>query len=395
MSAISCRGVYKSFGSSPVLDNLDLEVPDGAIVSLLGQSGSGKTTLLRLIAGFERPDAGSISIDGEEVDSGHVFVQPDKRRIGFVAQEGNLFPHLTVAKNVAFGLSRAERSSGRVDEMLHLVGLEDLGKRYPHQLSGGQQQRVALARALAPGPRLILLDEPFSSLDAGLRASLRADVMKILREQKATSIFVTHDQSEALSVADLVGIMDKGRIRQFATPEVLYESPADPVVAQFLGEANLVSGIASGTSVKTELGELSLGEPAGNLSGPVVVLVRPEQIELNVVARREGGTELNAQGRASGEGGTELNGQGRAFEGLPAEGASAKSKHLQGNAASITGTVVSREYYGHDCVVLVSVEGEDRRIRVRCSGRSPAEFGDTVAIAATGDVVAWPTTSAT
>ncbi len=218
MSRISCRGISKRFGAYQVLADLDLEVPDGAVVTVLGESGSGKTTLLRVIAGFERPDAGTIVLDNEVVDSAGRFVPPDKRRIGFVAQEGNLFPHLTVAKNIAFGLSRGERDSGRVDEMLRLVGLDELGARYPHELSGGQQQRVALARALAPRPRLVLLDEPFSSLDASLRSSLRFDVMRILREQQATTVFVTHDQSEALSVADLVGIMNRGRIAQFARP---------------------------------------------------------------------------------------------------------------------------------------------------------------------------------
>src|SRR5579872_6893531 len=219
MSAITCKGIIKSFGTVPVHRELDLEVPDGAVVTVLGESGSGKTTLLRLIAGFERPDSGTIAIGDEVVDSARRFVPPERRRIGYVAQEGNLFPHLTIARNIAFGLPRRERGTGRVEELLDLVGLAGMGKRYPHQLSGGQQQRVALARALAPRPSVILLDEPFSSLDAGLRASLRVDVMRILREREATTVLVTHDQSEALSVADLVGVMDGGRIRQFATPE--------------------------------------------------------------------------------------------------------------------------------------------------------------------------------
>src|SRR5579875_2954841 len=215
MSRIACKGIWKSFGNTRVLEGLDLEVPDGAVVTVLGASGSGKTTLLRLIAGFERPDSGTILIDDEVVDSARHFVAPERRRIGYVAQEGDLFPHLTVARNIGFGLA-------------------GLGGRYPHELSGGQQQRVALARALAPHPRVVLLDEPFSSLDASLRASLRFDVMRILREQRATTVFVTHDQAEALSVADLVGIMSGGRIRQFAPPEELYSRPIDPTVAQFL-----------------------------------------------------------------------------------------------------------------------------------------------------------------
>ena len=364
MSTISCREISKSFGGSPVLDRLSLEVPDGAVVTVLGESGSGKTTLLRMIAGFERPDAGSIAVDGELVDSGRRFVPPDKRRIGFVAQEGNLFPHLTVARNVGFGLSRAERASGRVGEMLDLVELGGLAGRYPHQLSGGQQQRVALARALAPRPRLVLLDEPFSSLDASLRASLRVDVMHILREQRATAVFVTHDQSEALAVSDLVGIIDRGRIRQFAAPDTLYERPADPMVAAFLGEANLLagsgsgagsgagseSGSGSGSVVRTALGELSLAPGLDPLSGPAVVLLRPEQISL----RRLG----------------------------------------EGSAGAAAGRVVDRQYYGHDSVVLVSLDGDGPSVRVRCSGRALVGLGERVVLEATGDVVAWPAAAA-
>lgn len=347
MSSIACQGISKSFGRTPVLESLDLEVPDGTVVTVLGESGSGKTTLLRMIAGFERPDTGTIVIDDEVVDSARRFVPPDMRGIGFVAQEGNLFPHLTVHKNVAFGLSHSERASGRVEELLALVGLEDLGKRYPHQLSGGQQQRVALARALAPRPRVVLLDEPFSSLDASLRSSLRFDVMRILRAQRATTVFVTHDQSEALSVADLVGMIHEGRIRQFASPEVLYSHPADPSVAQFLGEANLVSGRASAGAVETAFGELPLARANSSLSGAALVLIRPEQISLRPMADEPGD-----KGRTNGR-------------------------------------IVHREYYGHDCVVLVDVDGEDQPLRVRCAGPSRYEVGEAVAVSASGDVVAW------
>ena len=322
------------------------------VVTLLGASGSGKTTLLRLIAGFDRPDAGTITLDGEVVDSPRRFVPPDKRRIGFVAQEGNLFPHLTVAKNIAFGLSRAERAAGRVEQLLDLVGLVGLGRRFPHQLSGGQQQRVALARALAPHPRLVLLDEPFSSLDASLRSSLRVDVMRILRDQQATTIFVTHDQSEALSVADLVGIIIGGRIGQFASPRALYDHPADMSIAQFLGDANIVAGIASQGVVRTVFGDLSLANGRNRtLTGPTMVLVRADQIAL----RRLGGR-----------------------------------RHEPGQTS---GRVVHCEYYGHDCIVLVDIAG-NQQVRVRCPGRASVEVGDTVSISATGDVVAWPADAA-
>jgi iron(III) transport system ATP-binding protein len=334
-----------------VLRGLDLEVPDGTVVTVLGESGSGKTTLLRMIAGFDRPDAGTIAIDGQVVDGAGRFVPPERRRIGYVAQEGNLFPHLTIAKNIAFGLSRRERRTGHVAELLDLVGLDGMGKRYPHQLSGGQQQRVALARALAPRPDVVLLDEPFSSLDAGLRASLRFDVMRILRQQRATTVFVTHDQQEALSVADLAGIVKDGRIGQFAAPETLYSHPADPAIARFLGEANIVPGTVSAGTVDTPFGQLTLVAGNSPLAGPAMVLIRPEQISL------------------------------RSLDGTPCG---------PGQAA---GQVIHREYYGHDCVVLVTTGDSDQPLRARCPGRSPVQAGDTVLISANGDVTAWPARS--
>jgi len=348
MSTIFCKGISKSFGNSRILEELDLEVPEGSVVTLLGASGSGKTTLLRMIAGFERPDTGTILIGDEVVDSAHHFVPPERRRIGYVAQEGNLFPHLTVAKNIAFGLSRQERTSGRVEELLNLVGLDGLGKRYPHQLSGGQQQRVALARALATHPQVVLLDEPFSSLDARLRSSLRFDVMRILREQRATTVFVTHDQEEALSVADLVGIMNGGRIRQFATPEALYTRPVDPAIAQFLGEANIVAGTVSHGVVDTALGKLSLANANGSLEGQAVALVRPEQISLRPL------TDMHRE------------------------------------PGQTVGQVAHRAYYGYDCVMLIDVGDGEYSLWVRCPGCTPIQVGDTVVLSATGEIVAWP-----
>ena len=347
MSAISCKGIVKSYGGAPVLRGLDLDVPDGTVVTVLGESGSGKTTLLRMIAGFDRPEAGTIVIGDEVVDSAERYMPPERRRIGYVAQEGNLFPHLTIAKNIAFGLPRRERGAGRVEELLGLVGLAGLGKRYPHQLSGGQQQRVALARALAPRPEVVLLDEPFSSLDAGLRASLRFDVMRILREQHATTVFVTHDQQEALSVADLAGVVNGGLIKQFASPETLYTCPADPAIARFLGEANIVPGTASAGAVETAFGQLALVDGSRPPAGPSVVLIRPEQISL------------------------------QPHDGQPCA------------PGQTTGQVIHREYYGHDCVVLVDTGDEQHPLRVRCSGQSPVQAGDPVLISAAGDVIAW------
>jgi iron(III) transport system ATP-binding protein len=352
MSTITCRRLSKAFGAVEVLRDLELHVPDGSVVTVLGESGSGKTTLLRVVAGFERPDSGSVTIDEHVVDGPGTFVPPEKRRIGYVAQEGNLFPHLTVARNITFGMPRRSRSRTRVEELLELVDLAGFGKRYPHELSGGQQQRVALARALAPRPSVVLLDEPFSSLDAGLRASLRVDVMRILRERRATAILVTHDQSEALSVADLVGVMDGGRIRQFATPEALYTTPADAEVARFLGEANLVAGEAADGRVHTLFGDLPLAEASRGARGPVVVLVRPERIVLS------------------------------------------KADAASERAGPATGVVVHREYYGHDSMVLLDMSrrtgGDTQPVRVRCSGKPDVDIGDLAQVTAEGDVVAWP-----
>ncbi len=210
MSAIELRGVVKSFGATPVLSEVELTVPDASITAVLGVSGSGKTTLLRLIAGFDELDAGTIAIGGRVLDDGQRSVNPQYRGIGYVPQDGALFPHLTALGNVGFGLARRERASAL--DLLELVGLAGLERRYPHQLSGGQQQRVALARALAIRPRVMLLDEPFSSLDAPLRAGLRRDVAKILADAATTTVLVTHDQQEARALADRIAVLDGGRM---------------------------------------------------------------------------------------------------------------------------------------------------------------------------------------
>jgi iron(III) transport system ATP-binding protein len=278
------RGAVRAYGDVRAVDAVDLDVHRGRIVALLVPSGCGKTTMLRLLAGFERADAGSIEIDGVVVDGGGTFVAPDRRGVGMVFQDYALFPHLDVLRNVAFGLSRRERrglgrrgSTARLAEVLELVGLTGLEHRHPHELSGGQQQRVALARALAPQPSVVLLDEPFSNLDAGLRAQVRADVHRILTAAGATAVFVTHDQEEALSVADEVAVMAQGRIVQLAHPEDLYHAPADRSVAAFVGDADFVRGEAVRGRVASDLGALHLAQP---LDGPVEVLVRPEDVHL-------------------------------------------------------------------------------------------------------------------
>jgi len=377
VKSVSIAGVAKSFGGLAVLSGVDLEVPSGSFTAILGPSGSGKTTLLRIIAGFERPEAGEVRLGSEVVDdAGHRFVPCERRRIGYVPQEGALFPHLSVGRNVAFGLSRADRRGTRVDELLELVGLAGLARRYPHQLSGGQQQRVALARALAPAPEIVLLDEPFSSLDASLRASVRAEVHDVLRLAGATSILVTHDQDEALSMADQVAILRGGVIAQINTPSSLYRLPRDAELAQFLGEANLVEGTASGKMVRTALGELEMApDPAvhdagaseathagagagagagaarsdgpterGQVQGPVRVMVRPEQLVLD-----------------------------------------------DASTPGVSSVVRSYEYFGHDAVVRVQPDnGGLPELVVRITGGVPLAPGARVGVSVHGAVMVWP-----
>lgn len=280
MAELRIAGLVKALGGYPVLRDVDLAVASGKLVAILGASGSGKTTLLRLVCGFERADSGTIEVHGRLVSSRAVHVPPEQRQIGYVAQEGALFPHLRVADNIVFGLPRSlRRNRHKVGALLELVGLPPAySGRWPHELSGGEQQRVALARALAPVPRLVLLDEPFSSLDAALRAETRQTVAGALAAAGATALLVTHDQAEALSMGDEVAVLREGRIVQVAGPELLYRRPLDADLARFVGEAVLLPGISSGGTVVCRLGRLPLA--SGMPEGPVNVLVRPEQIRL-------------------------------------------------------------------------------------------------------------------
>jgi iron(III) transport system ATP-binding protein len=276
---IRLQGVTKRFGAIGAANGVSLSLEKGQLMALLGPSGCGKTTTLRLIAGFEEVDAGEIEIGGQVVASPRRHLPPERRRVGMVFQEYALFPHLTVLENVRFGLhlytgDRARRAG----EVLELVGLAGVEERLPHELSGGQQQRVALARALAPEPALILLDEPFSNLDAGLRVRVRAEVRAILKKANATAIFVTHDQEEALSLVDLVAVMLKGQVHQVASPQKVYRQPANREVAAFVGEANFLPGSANGRTVECELGTLELQTP---VTGPVDVLIRPENLQVS------------------------------------------------------------------------------------------------------------------
>lgn len=262
------------------VDDVSLQVQPGQLLALLGPSGCGKSTTLRLIAGLETPNTGSVYLGGACVAGNGAWLPPESRRVGLVFQDYALFPHMTVARNVAFpltnGYNRRQRRE-RVAEMLALVGLPDLGGRYPHQLSGGQQQRVALARALAPQPAVVLLDEPFSNLDASLRRTMRAEVRQILQATHATTIFVTHDQEEAFSIADQVVVMQAGVIQQMGPPREVYLQPATLDLATFLGEANILPGRADGERVECVLGSLPLRQPT---DGAVQVMLRPESMAL-------------------------------------------------------------------------------------------------------------------
>lgn len=262
-------------GTAAAVDGVSFSLAKGELLALLGPSGCGKTTTLRLIAGFERADGGVVRLNGEEI----THWPPEQRGFGLVFQDYALFPHLTVAANVGFGLHRLPRGQARtrVEEMLELVGLAHLGKRYPHELSGGQQQRVALARTLAPAPALVLLDEPFSNLDAAMRVQMRQEVRQLLHHTNTAAILVTHDQEEAMVMADRLALMEQGRLVQIGQADAIYRQPATAFVAHFLGRANVLEGTAHGERVDTILGALPLLEPA---QGYTQVAVRPEQIRL-------------------------------------------------------------------------------------------------------------------
>ena len=309
-----------------MLRGIEMSVPAGALVALLGPSGCGKTTLLRAVAGLERPDSGEVRVGGRVLSGPGLFVAPERRRIGMVFQDAALFPHLSVARNVAYGLPRrAPDRAAQVADALALVGLGGLEHRMPATLSGGQLQRVALARALAPRPSVILLDEPFSNLDAPLRAELRLEVRRLLTAIDATALFVTHDQEEAFLVGDEVAVMGGGAVAQQGGPTELYELPATREVAEFIGDANFVTGVAAGHEAETPVGPVTLHAEAW---GDVEVMIRPERL----LARR---------------------GDDGAIEGI--------------------------EYYGHDAVYVVALDGGGL-VRSRVIGAPSLTPGERVSL---------------
>ncbi len=275
---VSFRGVSKSYGNTAVIRDVSFEIKQGEILALLGPSGSGKTTILRLIAGFELLDEGEIFIQQRLTASLRISVAPERRSVGMMFQDYALFPHMTVAKNVRYGLKGMERPRQEkvLAGMLALVGMEGYENRYPHQLSGGEQQRIALARALAPCPAALLLDEPFSNLDADMRSRMRLEVLSILQRANTTTILVTHDQEEAFTLADRVGVLKEGRLEQLDTPETIYHQPRTPFVARFVGQADFLTAVAKNDRVETELGHFSIESPIPRQR--LSVMIRPDDI---------------------------------------------------------------------------------------------------------------------
>lgn len=277
--AVSVKNLNKSFGDAPVVRDVSFHLLPGQTIVLLGPSGCGKTTTLRLIAGFETLDSGVVQIDGKSVATANSHTPPEKRRIGMVFQDYAIFPHLDVKRNISFGLPRSVDRDRRVQEMLALVGMDRLGERMPHELSGGQQQRVALARALAPEPAVLLLDEPFSNLDAALRAELRAEVKQLLKNSATTAVFVTHDQEEALFMGDQITVMNNGRVEQIGSAEEVYHQPKTRFVAEFVGQTDFLSGQVAGQSIETPLGHVPLSKSVPE-NTPLEIMVRPDDVKL-------------------------------------------------------------------------------------------------------------------
>jgi iron(III) transport system ATP-binding protein len=348
VSQLSVSEVWKGYAGAAVLQGVDLEVQPGSLTAVLGLSGCGKTTLLRVIAGFERAERGTVSLGAQTLDDGRTYLPPERRSIGYVPQEGALFPHLSVQDNVGFGLARRERRGERVAGLLEMVGIAPLAKRLPHELSGGEQQRVALARALARQPQALLLDEPFSSLDASLRSRVREEVHTLLRKQGVTTVLVTHDQDEALSLADAVAVLRDGRIIQQGAPMELYERPTDERLARFLGAVNVIDARFEHGAARTTLGTLELpGDQSTPSAGTGAVMIRPEQLEVH--ERTDGARDDDG-------------------------------------TAGLAGRVEQCRYYGHDALLQIRPDGpaDAELLLARVHGGRALPAGTPVTVAAHG-----------
>lgn len=343
MTNVQVKGLTAGYGGPPILKDLNLSVDSGEFIAVLGSSGSGKTTLLRVLAGFLIPTKGTVAFGDHQVSGPGVWVPPEKRRVGIVPQEGALFPHLDIQKNVGFGLDKSPASKDRVTEVLTMVGMSDFADARPQELSGGQQQRVALARALAPRPDVLLLDEPFSALDAGLRTTLRTEVRELLTALGTTSIMVTHDQEEALSIADKVAVMRNGQLVQMSEPSTLYQDPADIETARFVGDSvELSATYTGGDTVHTSLGSLRIRGNIPENTEAVTAVLRPEQLVM--VDPRPVGGSLAPGG---------------------------------------LGTVHGITYHGHDSLVHVTLTSGES-IAVRVPGESTVSLGENVRVIPTG-----------
>jgi iron(III) transport system ATP-binding protein len=353
LSTLAVSELWKGYAGTRVLQGVSLDVPAGSLTAVLGLSGCGKTTLLRVIAGFERAERGAITLGGRTLEDGRNYLAPEKRNVGYVSQDGALFPHLSVRQNVGFGLARRERRGSAVSELLEMVGIAHLAERLPHELSGGEQQRVALARALARRPQALLLDEPFSSLDATLRARVREEVHTLLRDQGVTTVLVTHDQEEALSLADSVAVLRDGTIVQQGSPAELYEQPADERLARFLGAVNLLDAQFEQGVALTALGRLELrgAHPRRDGAAAGVVMVRPEQLDV----------------RVHGDG---------AEDAQP--------------GVRIAGRVEHCRYYGHDALLRIRPEqtGVEPALLARVHGEQALPAGTRVSVGAHGHATA-------
>lgn len=354
MNELQIRKIVAGYEGAPVLSGVSFNVAHGELAAVLGPSGSGKSTLLRVIAGLVRPWEGAVVLDGRVLSGPRINVPPEKRSVALVPQDAALFPHLDVLANASFGLPRAERGGARARDLLEMVGMSDLAQRMPGELSGGERHRVALARALATDPQVVLLDEPFSALDAALRVDLRAQVKRVLRHAGVTALLVTHDQEEALSMADLVAVVDGGRLVQVGTPAQIYASPSSVWLAKFVGGAMVVPGTWHDGTVAGPLGSVQARLAHGNLAADgdaVDLVVRPEQIRVSDLA--------------------------------------------ESSMSGVLAMVRDVSYFGRDSVVVLDIQGWAEPIEARVLGDHEWKRDTEVRVTVTSEAIAFAAPSST